>query len=638
MEPVVKRHDPDRGRARRVVRLRAALIGIPIVVVIAAASFGAARVAAARRLQSELAHAREEMSAGLFALARARLTLLSAAHPDEPEIAYQLGHCEAARDRPDAALRNWVRIPADSRWAAPAALNFAQTALSLGRITEAEQVLRAAMGKASPELPFLRRTLLIIIGQQGRLSEARALIQNQWQVADPNGGSGLSDRLAMLREHVGLDFEPFPLEWNLAQLERESTSAREEDRRALALARAYLATRSGNFEGAKAGLLVCLERWPADPEVWKSWLDMAQAADQVDLATRALEHVPARTLDGPRILSLRAWFARARQDMPGERRWLKELIAVDPGRTSALTRLAELSLKSGDTREAEQLRREKTALDAAVDRFGRLYREDRYGDHLEELARLAERLGRWFEARAFWELVRITSPSNAEAVQALAQVGRRRIEAPASASGTLQDLLALEPETTPKPPGRLDHRSGIGRGANPVFEDRASVAGLGKFVLDNGLSAIHQLPEMSCGGVGLLDFDGDGFMDVYAVQGGPFPPGADRLYTGDRLFATGAMAHSTTSRQSRKSSRLHEATDMVLPSAITTTTVMRMCLSHGGALMRYIGIGVMVHLKIGHRPRACRAIATGRRRRRLPIWTMTATSTSMSVITASGIR
>ena len=44
------------------------------------------------------------------------------------------------------------------------------------------------------------------------------------------------------------------------------------------------------------------------------------------------------------------------------------------------------------------------------------------------------------------------------------------------------------------------------------------------------------MPETASGGVGLFDYNGDGWLDIYFVQGGPFPPGPGRPSPGDRLF------------------------------------------------------------------------------------------------------
>ncbi|HEX7253739.1 MAG TPA: VCBS repeat-containing protein, partial [Thermoanaerobaculia bacterium] len=86
-------------------------------------------------------------------------------------------------------------------------------------------------------------------------------------------------------------------------------------------------------------------------------------------------------------------------------------------------------------------------------------------------------------------------------------------------------FLAAAPEKkTPAP-----KKPSPDAGCPVVFTDVAAQAGL-KFVHERGATPNHQLPETMGSGLAWLDYDNDGWMDLYVVQSGPFPAsGAPRL-------------------------------------------------------------------------------------------------------------
>jgi len=129
----------------------------------------------------------------------------------------------------------------------------------------------------------------------------------------------------------------------------------------------------------------------------------------------------------------------------------------------------------------------------------------------------------------------------------------------ASCRGALLITLLLAGCTSPKPPDAASGRVEKGGSPTPVewFTEQAHASGL-DFLHFNGMSGELYYPEIMAPGVALLDYDNDGDLDVYVVQGkmlGNKPPGQavypPRGPLGDRLFRNDLTVHDDGTRTVR---------------------------------------------------------------------------------------
>ncbi|MEW4569447.1 FG-GAP-like repeat-containing protein [Tautonia sp. JC769] len=464
-----------------------------------------------RRFEQSLREARAALLDGRFATARRQLADLAESRPSHGETLYLLGLCEQQLGNPSRAEDAWQRIPDESSDLGPALVQWAEIEQQRGRLARAEERLRRGITIGGAHRPIARWELVRLLRPQGRFDEARRIFRD--------GFAEHPEPIEALKVLYWLDVDPFPIETVRRDLTEAHRLAPDDDRVWLGLA--YLATRSGRFTEAEDWLDRCLARRPSDPAVWQHRLEWALAADRPASVTEALPHLPSGPDSEAQALRLRAWFARLDGDRALERSSLEQLDRVAPGQPEVLDRLAAIAAEEGRPDDSSRYRSERARLEQDREAYVALLLGD---DPLSQAAALAETataLGRRFDADA-WRSLAEGRPDSVGAMSS-ATTGDSR---------TLADLL---PELTSRTSDDSRPTSRSNEVLIPRFEDASASAGL-DFRHDNGqVPGRLVLPETGAGGVALLDFDGDGHLDLYAVQAGPFPPpaeapNADRLY------------------------------------------------------------------------------------------------------------
>jgi thioredoxin-like negative regulator of GroEL len=493
---------------------------VTLAVVLLFGAWGTARVVDTWRYRASIERAKAQIAAGRAAEARQLLADSAARWPGDGEATFLLGACEQSLGRAQAAELAWARIAESSPYAGHAAMLRVRLLLQRDRFAKVEELLPTALKAPGQHGIEARETLVSLLKLEGRFDELRTAVEDAWD--------SYPDRFGLLRQLANLDsIVPVPIEKIRPALEKAAENSPDDDR--IWLGRANLAIRTGEFTAARRWLDKCLERRPRDASVWKGQLDLAVATGDVTGARAALEQLPLDRIASAEALSLRWWFAARAGDAEHERLALEKLLERAPARVQAVERLAELELLAGRNESATRLRARKAKLDRDKIHYEMIVTKPSAEAIREsaQLARLAESLDRLFEARALWSIVLERSPLDREARDALKRLDRAKAE---ESKLTIAGLLSeLGPLAAPV------ESLGARRMAQPSFTDDAQACGL-RFSFDNGATPSRQMPETMSGGVGLLDYDGDGWLDFYVVQGGHFPPDPKASLAGDRLF------------------------------------------------------------------------------------------------------
>jgi tetratricopeptide (TPR) repeat protein len=464
-----------------------------------------------------------------------------AVHPTHGEGLIQLAALKASRGALREAIEQLEHVPEASRSWGSAQVRLAELYIQDRQAAAAETVCRR-LAKADPRALPPRQRLIYLLSMQQRPGEARDVL---WQI-----------------EHIQNDPRV------LVDLVLDSLLEQQDVR------------------GIAPELEEFLRRTPDDPFLRRAWGlallyqgKAAEALNHLSAAARSLENDPVgrlalaecqivlgRSINVDETLGLRP-------DQPGNaaswlvvRARLEEALGQPEAAIGSLTealrlqsdvkeghfRLGHLLVSLGRKDEArphlaiaaQQGERLKTAR-REHERVRRAGLSRDAGTFLR-LGQLCLEAGLVREAEAWFDWTLTLDADRVEAKAGLAEISRRQAADPGTgARPVLRANVAStgggdsngEASSSTAPPRPVERSSAI------RFEDVAQAAGV-QFQYDSGATSRHYLADTMGGGVGLIDFDDDGWLDIYLVNGCPVPwnlrdqPRPNRLYRnqGDGTF------------------------------------------------------------------------------------------------------
>jgi tetratricopeptide (TPR) repeat protein len=246
---------------------------------------------------------------------------------------------------------------------------------------------------------------------------------------------------------------------------------------------------------------------------------------------------PGRAVDAARWWVFRSRLAEARGENAEVLASLQSAVNADPRNAEAQYRLGQALIRRGERARAQSHLDRAAALGADQDTLRRemrgLLREGFDVNSLVRIAALCQRAGMIAEARDWFELAISRDPRAKSAGLDLGSL----TAADDSPAVALSRPLPKASGQSPALHGPPRHATGQGRAL--CFQDITDCAGV-RFRYECGATPNLFIGDTMGGGVALFDFDADGWLDIYFVNGChlPFdrrsPPRPNKLYRNNR--------------------------------------------------------------------------------------------------------
>jgi tetratricopeptide (TPR) repeat protein len=484
-----------------------------VIVASAAAWIVRGRLAGAR---DSLAEIQESIQNRRYDEAGGRLERLLARAPDDSMAWLTLGGLRGLQGRDDKALEAFRKVKRPDEALARSRTLMAEILLKRHEAAKAEGALREA-AKADPNSVDARRRLVYLLDLERRSDEARVTLWELYRItSDPRH---LITLVGMTLSRSDAPDHSSELDAFLAQTPEDPLLRRAKGLTVLDEGRP--AEARSHLEAAMAAL--------EDDAIGRLALGECRlAGGDLDGAEQALSREPERGLERNRYGFLRGRVAEERGELDRAIEFWRGASGEDSRDKEAIYHLGQTLVQRGRAAEARPLLERAEAIRVRgvtlIRELDKCLRDGPNAETFLRVARLCSDSGLADEARAWYLEVIKLDPTRSEAQAALAR------PAPAEGAAVIPRIRAaatgaITPTIAPLP----SLASGL------RFEEIAARSGL-VFRYDCGPTANLYLPDTMGGGVGLIDFDDDGWLDVYFVNGCPLPVDPANVRTPNKLF------------------------------------------------------------------------------------------------------